>query len=97
MKQYCIDCFNFKTRIITNKNKRILWQLGFNRFMKIFNALKKMPEVRIFYCKYSRTNNPVYVNGVSVEKWNKSNPKAFIRTLSTLRKIKIPQCLMKDI
>lgn len=54
---YCLNCFYFKTRVITNK-KRIP---HFNFIGKILNLLRREHRVRIFYCIYSLTKSEVYI------------------------------------
>ena len=75
MKTNCLECYNFKTRIVTNqllrkrKTGEQLWQFPVG--VSVLNKVRKEGKCSIYYCLLAKMNREVYINdGRSVMAYN---------------------------
>lgn len=78
----CIDCYFFKTRVITKHN---IETLPFNRTGKVIKALRKKKEIRIYYCIFQFTPSELYID--YDDKWTK---------ISQALRIEVKDCKVAD-
>ncbi len=63
MMRKCVDCMNFLTEELTKKNKTLR---GIKLTKAILCHLKKDGQVRVFFCRYARHSQDVYINSPKV-------------------------------
>lgn len=63
MAPKCIDCMSFRTQVVTNRNKH---KFKIPLTKKILKRLARDGQVRIFFCKFSRQAQEIYLNSPKV-------------------------------